>query len=281
MNNYNSRNQLQSLTHEKIIVRKIKFDLRKEKINNWHSNNPFISHFYNGMSIMFPEGEKFFMDSVRYYQHKVDDAELKACIKHFFMQEGQHTKAHIQYNDLLEKTGHDLKKLEHYTIHGSEIYHKKHPLTQLALVASFEHFTAILANSFLGNSSLFFKNSDPEFTRIWLWHSAEELEHKSVAYDLYLHMGGGYFRRCYAMCLATFRFFLNLTKSMFNLLKKEKQLFNVIMFIQGFCYLFIYPGLLIRLSLEYFKFFLPGFHPWKTDNHHLVKTWNTGPANVQ
>ena len=271
----NDETKINSLTHEKIIVRKMKFGLRKEKINNWHNNNPFISHFYNGMSIMFPVGEKFFIDSVRFYQDKVDDVELKACIKNFFRQEGHHTEAHIRYNALLEETGHNLKKLEHYTVHGAEIYHKKHPLTQLALVAAFEHFTAILANTFLRDRNLFFKNADPEFTRIWFWHSAEELEHKSVAYDVYLQMGGGYFRRCYAMYLATFRFFLNLTKSMFHLLKKDRQLFNIKMIITGFFYLFIYPGLLVRLAPEYFKYFLPGFHPWKTDNHYLVETWNS------
>ncbi|MDH5656479.1 MAG: metal-dependent hydrolase [Spirochaetia bacterium] len=259
-----------SLPSEKIIFRKMNFKLSLSRIENWHSENVFLSHFFNAMSIMFPEGEKFFIERVHYYKSKIQNPELLNCVKLFYKQEGRHTAEHLKYNHLLAESGHDLKRLEQYTINGVEIYHKKHPLTQLALVVAFEHFTAILAEVLLKNHQSLLKSTDREFSRLWMWHAAEELEHKSVAFDVYLEVGGGYFRRCYAMHLAAFRFFLNLTKSLFYLLKKDIKKMNFKILTFGILYLFFYPGLLSRMIPGYFLFFIPGFHPWKNKNHDLI-----------
>src|SRR3546814_7728037 len=40
---------------------------------------------------------------------------------------------------------------------------------------------------------------DPEMAHLFLWHAAEEVEHRHVAYDVYHHIGGGYLRLAAAM----------------------------------------------------------------------------------
>ena len=49
-----------------------------------------------------------------------------------------------------------------------------------------EHFTAILAHQLLGNPR-HLAGADPESAALWRWHAIEEIEHKGVAYDTWLH----------------------------------------------------------------------------------------------
>ncbi len=39
--------------------------------------------------------------------------------------------------------------------------------------------------------------ADPNMLDLVKWHGAEEIEHRSVAFDLYRHLGGGYIARYY------------------------------------------------------------------------------------
>jgi uncharacterized protein len=50
--------------------------LRAEGACHWHGGNPFVTHFFNALSIMFPEGERFFVGSVRRFEHRVEDPRL-------------------------------------------------------------------------------------------------------------------------------------------------------------------------------------------------------------
>ncbi|MDH5654673.1 MAG: alpha/beta fold hydrolase [Spirochaetia bacterium] len=251
----------------------MKFNLKYARISNWNGNNVFISHFYNSMSLMFPEGEKFFIDGVNNYKGNIKDIEHLKQINNFIKQEAWHTRVHASYNSLLEKKGHNLEDLEQFVKTAVRGFNQKHPLMRLALVVAFEHFTAILADVLLKHRDKLLVNSDPEFSKLWLWHAAEELEHKSVAYDLYLEVGGGYFRRVYAMLRATYQFFYNSISSLRLILKNDHEKMNPGDFTNGLKYLFIYPALITRIIPAYLVFFLPGFHPWRNQNHYLVKDW--------
>ena len=87
------------------IRRDIHFDLPAERIKNWHEQGPFITHFFNALSLLFPQGELFFMDSVRHYRQRIDDPELKQQIQGFIGQEAMHSREHVAYNDLMQAAG--------------------------------------------------------------------------------------------------------------------------------------------------------------------------------
>src|SRR5882724_6780426 len=95
-----------------IRPRNITFDLPAELPRHWHSDDPFITNFFNGLSIMFPEGELFFVDSVRHFQSRITDPKLKEEVRGFCGQEGIHGREHRRYNELLEAQGYPVKTHE-------------------------------------------------------------------------------------------------------------------------------------------------------------------------
>ncbi len=49
-----------------------------------------------------------------------------------------------------------------------------------------EHFTAILAHQLLADPR-HLEGAEKETADLWRWHAVEEIEHKGVAYDTWLH----------------------------------------------------------------------------------------------
>jgi predicted metal-dependent hydrolase len=65
--------------------------------------------------------------------------------------------------------------------------------SQLAAIATIEHYTAVLG-AWIVTADLP-AGTDPQMLDLLRWHGAEEMEHRSVAFDLYQHVDGSYARR--------------------------------------------------------------------------------------
>lgn len=78
----------------------------------WLGNDPFRTHFFNAMSVLFPDGEQFFIDSVRHFRDRVTDPALAQQIRGFIGQEAHHSREHIEYNQRLRDLGYDIDALE-------------------------------------------------------------------------------------------------------------------------------------------------------------------------
>ncbi len=90
-----------------------KHDLAASLSREWMNNNVFATAWFNAMSITFPLGEQFFIESVRHFRDDISDPKLKQEVMNFFSQEGVHRREHQRYNELLcEQRGYDLNALE-------------------------------------------------------------------------------------------------------------------------------------------------------------------------
>jgi len=154
--------------------------------HNWFNDNLYITSLLNAFSIALPLGEKLFMKSVNEHVNLTSDAQLKSDIKMFISQEAAHSKAHNTYNEqLCLLKGYDKNKLEKNFNSVFNYMNKTSPKERLACTVTMEHITAILSYLFLSipREELSIESSIYEF---WACHAREEIEHKSVAFDLYM-----------------------------------------------------------------------------------------------
>lgn len=176
--------------------------LEDEVPRHWLGGSAFASQVANGVCLLFPAGERFFVRSVRRYLDGLGDAELCAQAKGFFGQEGRHAKAHEEFFEVMERQGYRVRRFLHWYErigYGGIEALAPHELS-LATTAALEHFTAILAELALSGSLL--EDAHPVVRDLLLWHAAEEIEHKAVAYDVLQRVSPSYALRMAGLGMA-------------------------------------------------------------------------------
>jgi predicted metal-dependent hydrolase len=268
-----------SSTQQAIVPRKgpdFGFDDSMPKF--WLDGDPFKTRFFDAMSTLFPEGEKFFIQCVRDYREEVKDPELARQVKDFIYQEGQHSMAHGLFNDRLRKQGVQVDKIEEESRVILALFRRKLPRAiTLAQTSAVEHFTAFMAHSFMKRTDLFDK-ADPRMRALYFWHAAEEIEHKSVAFDVLQKVAGaGYFTRILPMLWVSMMFPLHIFLVMRHMLKVDGFSFwqRTKLWARGLWWLYGWNGLVPPLLPEYFSYYRPGFHPWQDGALEPYQRWRS------
>ena len=254
-----------------IKVRRMDFEFSDDIPEFWYGNDPFRTLLLAALSGGFPEGERFFIDSVRNFQDQVTDPELQQAIRAFIGQEGHHSKEHRELNAFLERKGYSISKIDKWVGKGMNMYRRRYSKErQLAQTAAVEHFTALLAEQYLLNSDEL-DQMDPRMAPIWAWHAIEESEHKAVAFDVYKAIGGSEFVRVTEMMAVSVLFPVFSGIHLVQLMKESGELGNVKSWAKGFSYMFGKPGVFRKLLPAYLKYYSPDFHPWDHDARDLVE----------
>lgn len=174
----------------------------------FYASDPMLSLVPAALSLVFPEGERFFVESVVRFKDEISDPELRQRIADFAAQEGKHSNAHLAFNAMLRAQGlevfPELERQVKFLLRRGALTHS--PAGRLAITCALEHFTAVMAEQLLTNADLR-EAFHPAVRGLWLWHALEETEHKSVAFDVYEQVDGSYARRA-AVMLTTTLFFV-------------------------------------------------------------------------
>jgi predicted metal-dependent hydrolase len=243
---------------------------------DWCSDDPFDTTFLNALSLLFPEGERFSVESVKQHKDQITDPELSRAVVGFIGQEAMHGKEHRAFNELLIEHGYgEVPIIDANVRHFLKRVRKTlSPASQLAATCALEHFTAMLAETLLKDERM--RNLfDPSVRPLWLWHALEESEHKAVAFDVYVASGGSYARRASIMLLTTAVFFAAQALVHTRLMAARKILWKPWTWARGVTRLWIYPGFFTRLLPAYLAYFRPGFHPDDRDTRALLESWRT------
>ena len=244
----------------------------------WLGGDPYASAMFNALSVTFPKGEAFFIDSVRQFREGADP-KLEREINAFIKQEVMHSREHISFNKRLLDSGYDLTLLEQDVDEALAMTKDRPEILNLAVTMALEHYTAILAKYILEDRKYFAK-SEHELAELWRWHAVEEIEHKGVAYDTWMHATRDWSRwkrwkvKSIMMLLITRIFWSRRIRGAVELLRQDgiepkKARRGVLK------YLFISPGMLTKLVPQWIAYFLPGFHPWNEDDRHFVKSYDS------
>jgi len=188
-------------TTPRVRPRRVSFDYAALP-KHWLAGNAVATHFVNGLNLLFPHGERFFVRSVQKHLGQIDDPELRADTKAFFGQEGTHAREHERFFDVLRAQGYAIDGfLERYERIAGAIEDRMPDALQLAVTAAAEHYTAMLRHTALTDG--LFEEAHPAVRGLLLWHAAEEIEHKAVAFDVLAATNPSYALRMAGMAIGS------------------------------------------------------------------------------
>lgn len=200
-------------------VRRPPLDLG-EVPQRWLNNSILASTISDAVNLLFPHGERFFVRSVKRFESQVKSPELLAQLRGFYGQEGSHAREHERYFDILRGQGHDLEKFLKAFNKSIRAMENATPDTwNLAATAAAEHFTAIMAEHAIVEGTL--DGAHPAMRELLLWHAAEEIEHKAVAFDVLQEVDPRYSTRVIGLFVSTMVLGLWWTRATALLLKQR------------------------------------------------------------
>lgn len=202
------------------IPRELDVDLTKVP-RHWMANSAVATAISNGINLLFPHGERFFVRSVNRYLDDIEDPTLRAQVKAFFKQEGHHAKAHDDLNTVLRAQGFAVDGfLCRYKAITDWIERRMPDKVNLAGTAACEHYTAILAHGAFTLGML--DQAEPTMRMLLAWHAAEEIEHKAVAFDVLQEVDSSYALRIAGLAYATVMLGLFWAAASTMLVRQEK-----------------------------------------------------------
>lgn len=262
-------------TRTTIKARRVRFTFQASTTpRHFVEDDIAMSHFLAMMSAAFPAGEEAFIRSVQRNQDKVTDAHLKRQIKGFVGQEMTHGLEHRNLNETLREMGYPTHLVDGAVRRFERIEKYLPDLVPLALTAAAEHYTATLAERVLANEEVQALAYDEEVKNLLLWHALEELEHKSVAFDVFRASDGGEALRIAAMAFVLTTIIPVLGLSLLISLSRDPAALNVPKTIASVARLPRNPAL-ANLTLPLLRYLKPGFHPDHVDTQALLARWQS------
>lgn len=230
----------------------------------WFAGDPFLTRMFDALSLTFPDGERYFIQSVRLFRDQIQDPDLKQRVADFIRQEAQHGIAHDKMNQIMKDQGIPVDQFIQRLnkVFKFELKYRS-PQYNIAMTAAAEHLTALMAETFYGEKETL-QDAHPYVRALFAWHAIEEMEHRDVAFDVMQQVGNvPEVTRKMALVFTTglmFGFTLYRANVMlkcdgFNRTQRLK------MNVRGLQWLFGKQGKLRKMQSQYRDWFKPDFHP--------------------
>lgn len=194
-----------------IHARNVEFDWEDVPLE-YLPGEPYATHFWNVMHLVLPEGERAMADVFAQAMPLIEDERLKEELLGFVGQEAMHASSHEGFREYLHQAGYDIPKIMKTMEFAVNAILGDHGLTgkaadfwlaeRLGIYAAAEHFTATVGEWLLDNTAFDEIGADPTMLDLLKWHGAEEMEHRSVAFDVFQYVDGSYSRRARTMGIA-------------------------------------------------------------------------------
>jgi predicted metal-dependent hydrolase len=259
-----------------IVPRQPAFTRARPLSRWWYGGRPHRTALFNSFSATFPKGESFFIQSVRHFRDCAS-APMREQIEAFILQEAAHSREHLAFNRWATEAGYDISPLEQRVEGRLSLARQQPPVIALAITMVLEHFTAILSHQVLANAKSM-QGVDTETAALWLWHCAEEIEHKGVAFDTWLcatrqwSPSRRWFVRAGVMLRVTGSVIQDRTAGALELLRQDG-IIGWRAWLPLLWEMWGSPGIFRKSGGLWMKFFIPGFHPWMTDDRHLIRRY--------
>ncbi len=250
-----------------LMVRRLLVDLETPLPRHWNGGDAFRTAFFDALSMSFPVGEQFFIDSVRAGLQALPAEQrgrFEAEVKGFIGQEATHRRIHALYNNHLARRGlvnawEGRAKRRIDALQGVDL--RNH----LAVTAATEHFTAIFAEYLLTNPAPL-SGAEDRMATLWRWHSSEESEHRSTAFDLYRALGGNDEWRLRIFRIVSVNFIADALRQTLLNLWHDGSWWKPGTWYSGLRLLFGRDGLVRQLRGPWREYLRADFHPQQQDD---------------
>ena len=289
-----------------IVRRRVQIDFAPVPAGPWFPAGGPLETMFNAASLSFPPTERFFIGAVRDCLDRVSDPALREQVTGFIHQEAMHNRVHIDCNAMLARHYPNCRRAERISIVTFRLVGRLPRWFRLSLSSALEHFTSMVADTLLRYPDAFREIVPPQIADMWLWHAAEETEHKSVCFDVHrAWLGSGplsYLNRVVGMLLATPLFLFVMLLLGAIVLGRRRPVGNAPMpptapeptarveaaepplgpppapaeaadatrFVGRNMLALLWEGVPWRV---YFSYYRPSFHPWDHDNSKLIAEW--------
>jgi predicted metal-dependent hydrolase len=265
----------QAVPHRSVRTRRIAFTYPERSLDRHYVKGDLVmSHIVSMLSATFPEGEDFFVRSVRHYADRVTDPELKSQVAGFVGQEITHGREHRALNERLQDMGYPTRSVDRIVRAGLKRQERAFgPRYSLAVTAALEHYTATIAEKLLTSERAQALLGNNEVRSLLLWHALEESEHKAVAFDVFRTVVGDEKIRIRAMRNTTFLFLLSMVVHTLQSLVLDRTAYNPVRLLRSVVALRHSPFFERDVIRNLRAYNQVGFHPDDRDNSELLGRW--------
>ena len=258
-----------------IPIRHVEFNFDEAAMSKYcWDEDAFSSAFLLSFSAFIPHGERFVIDTIRACREDIKNPALKARVTGLIGQEAMHSKAHEEFNAVYQEKGIDLRRIDEL----GEWFFKRHlpailPRSgQLAVTCAIEHFTALMAERSFSEQALMDK-LDVGAKEFLTWHLVEEMEHKSVAFDVYQELVGSYLIRAVAMQLIPLYTSSIFAYSVLSILRTPGYRQSLSKMTDGFLFWFGLQGYFSKMQPGILRYFHVDYHPSQLETDSALHEW--------
>lgn len=255
-----------------LVVRRLLVDLAAPFPGRWNGGDAFRSAFFNALSMSFPVGEQYFMDSVRDGLKTLpesDQQKYAAEVQGFVGQEATHRRIHSLFNNHLQILGYK-NEIERRSLMRLKANAHRDVRIHVAATAATEHFTAVFADWMLRHPEAL-EGAEPRLRTMWMWHSAEESEHACTAFDIYQAISGDHAWRIRIFRYVTIVFLTDVLRQTVRNLWHDASLFRWSTWRSGAAFLFSTDGLIRGNYRAWHDYLSADFHPSQHDTSNSAK----------
>jgi predicted metal-dependent hydrolase len=182
--------------------RTLRFEYPGDMDPAWSPRRPEFAYAANAVSLIMPFAEPYFVRSVRSAISQLDGTD-RTTAEEYLRQELQHHVQHRRFNQIV--TGHypRLTRIEGWMRRTYGWFSRtRSQRFNLAFAAGSETIAFTLARWTEHHLDELFTGAEPVPSTLFLWHLAEEVEHKSAAFDVYEAIDGSRLRYLVAMVMS-------------------------------------------------------------------------------
>lgn len=256
-----------------IVPRRMADEFESVEERFFFNDNALLTTLLVALSGVFPPGEAEFIKSVRLFADRIQDETLREQIRQFAAQEGHHASHHRRINEMFDRMGFEATGVSRFLEERLREWEQtRSPAERLAVTVVMEHVTATMAHFALTQPERFASLPDSSRTLIF-WHAIEEIEHKAVAFDVYMATVGQRSRLRRRLLTQMLLFPLNIGLAQFKMLRRFRHRPSAREFAEAASFLWGRKGLIRGVMPQYLALLRRDFHPWDIDDAALVEHW--------